>query len=90
MFLQSQPTPQPFIVEIIRPPSDELTISDLLVNSLGLAGAFAVAAIPLGLIAGYLLIRWNARRRPEDDHMPHISPSLELQDPEDPPSSPTR
>lgn len=90
VFLQSQPTPQPFIVEIIRPPSDELTISDLLVNSLGLAGALAVAAIPLGLIAGYLLIRWNARRRPEDNHMPHISPSLELKDPEDPSSNPAQ
>jgi hypothetical protein len=40
-------TPQPFIVEIIRPPAEELTIADLLINSLGLAGAFAVAAIPL-------------------------------------------
>ena len=71
-------TPQPFIVEIIRPPAEELTVTDLLVNSLGLAGAFAVAAIPLGLLVGYLLIKWNARRPPEADHMPHVSPSLEL------------
>ena len=76
MFLPQ--TPQPFIVEIIRPPAEELTIADLLVNSLGLAGAFAVAAIPLGLIVGYLMIKWNARRPPEADHMPHVSPSMEL------------
>jgi len=76
-----QPTPQPFMVEIIRPPADELTIADLLVNSLGLAGAFAVAAIPLGLIVGYLMIKWNARRPPEADHMPHVGPSHQVKGP---------
>ena len=66
------------MVEIIRPPADELTVTDLLINSLGLAGAFAVAAIPLGLVVGYLRIKWNARRPPEADHMPPVSPSLSL------------
>lgn len=69
---------KPFIIEIIRPPAEETTIVDVLVGSLGLAGALAVAALPLGLVAGYLLIRWNARRRPESAHMPHISPSMQL------------
>lgn len=78
--------PQPFIVEIVRPPAEETTIADLLVGSLGLAGALALAAVPLGLILGYLLIRWNHRRRPGADHMPPVSPSLELKEPEDPPS----
>ena len=72
MFLPQ--TPQPFMVEIIRPPADELTVTDLLINALGLAGAFAVAAVPLGLIVGYLMIKWNARRPPEADHMPRVSP----------------
>ncbi len=80
MFLPQ--TPQPFIVEIIRPPAQEETIAGLLVNALGLAGAFAVAAIALGLIVGYLMIRWNARRRPEAEHMPHVSPSLQLKEPD--------
>ncbi|MEO6224181.1 MAG: hypothetical protein ABIP90_13115 [Vicinamibacterales bacterium] len=88
MFLPQ--TPQPFMVEIIRPPTEQQTIADLFVNSLGLAGAFAVAAIPLGLVAGFLLIRWNARRRPDADHMPHVSPSVELDEPTDRPSSPVR
>jgi hypothetical protein len=81
------------MVEIIRPPADEQTIAGLLIGALGLAGALAVAAIPLGLVAGYILIRWNARRPPEADHMPHISPSLQLDEPDgfgkpktDPPS----
>ncbi|HUR21741.1 MAG TPA: hypothetical protein VMZ90_13075 [Vicinamibacterales bacterium] len=78
MFLPQTPTP--FMVEIIRPPAEEQTIADVLVNSLGLAGALAVAAIPLGLVVGYLLIKWNARRPPEADHMPHVSPSVELTD----------
>jgi hypothetical protein len=63
------------MVEIIRPPAEELTVTDLLINSLGLAGVFALAAVPLGLIVGYLLIKWNARRPPEADHMPRVSPS---------------
>jgi len=68
------------MVEIIRPPTEQQTITDLLINSLGLAGALAVAAIPLGLVIGYLMIRWNARRPPEAGHMPHVSPSVELND----------
>lgn len=80
--------PQPFIVEIVRPPAEETTIADLLVGSLGLAGALALVAVPLGLILGYVLIRWNQRRRPDADHMPHVSPSLELKEPGDPPSGP--
>ena len=87
-FQAPQPTPKPFIVEIIRPPADELTITDLLINSLGLAGAFAVAAIPLGLVVGYLMIKWNARRPPEADHMPSISPSYDVK--ADPPSGPVQ
>jgi len=62
----------PFIVEIIRPATDEITVVDVLVGSLGVAGALALAALPLGALAGWLLIRWKQRRRPEDDHMPSI------------------
>jgi hypothetical protein len=85
---------KPFIVEIIRPPTEETTVVDVLVGSLGLAGAFALAAVPLGLIVGVLLIRWNKRRRPESEHMPHISPSMQLDADRgastDQPSSPAR
>lgn len=82
MFLPQQA--QPFIVEIIRPPAEEQSVADLLVGALGLAGALALVAIPLGLVAGYLLIRWNARRRPEADHMPHITPSMQLYSADEP------
>ena len=64
--------PEPFIVEIIRPETAEVTVVDVLVGSLGLAGALAAVAIPLGLLAGWLLIRRKQQHRPEDDHMPSI------------------
>ena len=81
------------MVEIIRPPADELTVTDLLINSLGLAGALALAAVPLGLIVGYAMIKWNARRPPEADHMPHVIPSFspgEFNEPGNPPSAPVQ
>lgn len=62
----------PFIVEIIRPETAEVTVVDVLVGSLGLAGALAVVAIPLGLLVGWLLIRRKQRHRPDEDHMPSI------------------
>lgn len=88
-------TPTPFIVEIIRPKAEEQTIPGLIISSLGLAGVLAIAAIPLGLIAGYLLIKWNKRRPPEADHMPHVSPSfssnnVELTDSPGRPSDPAQ
>ena len=88
MFLLQTPTPQPFMVEVIRPPADEQTIAGLIVNALGMAGAFALAAIPLGLIAGYLLIQWHKRRPPEADHMPHVSPSFQVSQPPQIPTGP--
>lgn len=66
-----------FVVEIIRPETPELTVVDVLVGSLGLAGALAVAAIPLGALVGWLLIRRSRRHRPETDHMPSIQHPLE-------------
>lgn len=64
--------PDPFIVEIIRPATEEITVVDVLVGSLSLAGVLGLLALPLGAIAGWLLIRWKQRRRPDDDHMPSI------------------
>ncbi len=69
---------QPFIVEIIRPETPTTTVADLLVGALGLAGLLALVAVLLGLVAGWLLIRWNHRHRPESAHMPHVSPSVQL------------
>jgi ABC-type phosphate transport system permease subunit len=67
-----QPPPDSFIVEIIRPQTAEITVVDVLVGALGLAGTLAAVSIPLGLLAGWLLIRHKHRNRPDDDHMPSI------------------
>ncbi len=61
-----------FVVEIIRPETPELTVVDVLVGALSLAGVLAFVALPLGLLAGWYMIRWTKRRRPETDHMPSI------------------
>lgn len=62
-----------FVVEIIRPETPELTVVDVLVGSLGLAGLLAVVALPLGALVGWLLIRRTRRHRPEEQHMPSIT-----------------
>jgi ABC-type phosphate transport system permease subunit len=67
-----QPPPDSFIVEIIRPETAEVTVVDVLVGSLSLAGVLAFVALPLGLLVGWLLIRRKQRHRPDEDHMPSI------------------
>ncbi|GMV23349.1 MAG: hypothetical protein AMXMBFR57_32980 [Acidimicrobiia bacterium] len=57
-----QPPQDPFIVEIIRPETPELTVVDVLVGSLGIAGLLAFIALPLGALAGWWLIRRSRRR----------------------------
>lgn len=61
-----------FIVEIIRPETKEVTVVDVLVGALGVAGGLALLALPLGALVGWWLIRRSRRHRPEDDHMPSI------------------
>lgn len=57
-----QPPQDPFIVEIIRPQTPELTVVDVLVGSFGIAGLLAFIALPLGALAGWGLIRRSRRR----------------------------
>lgn len=66
------PQPDAFVVEIIRPETQELTVVDVLVGSLGLAGALALVAVPLGLLVGWLLIRRSRRRG-----LNHDAPSIQ-------------
>lgn len=61
LFLQSQPG-RPIIVDITEPPKSELsTLSQVLLGSLGLSGALALAAILLGIAVGWLMF-WIKRR----------------------------
>lgn len=46
----------PIIVRVIQEPAETTTIGDVLLGSLGLAGALIFAAAALGLLLGGLLI----------------------------------
>ena len=61
LFRQIQPGGS-ILVEITEPPKSELsTLSDVLLGSLGLSGALALAAILLGICLGGLKF-WLKRR----------------------------
>lgn len=50
MMLGLQPPPDDFTVKIIRPPSDVEGLADVLLGSLGLAGALVLAGVVLALV----------------------------------------
>jgi ABC-type phosphate transport system permease subunit len=71
MFFQS--APPAIIVELAPRPSDEMTFADVILGAFGLTGALVAIAMVLGVVMAVVLVRWNRRHRPEEDHMPHIS-----------------
>jgi hypothetical protein len=56
-----QEQPGAIIVKIVPPKSDLATLSDVLLNSLGLSGAIAVFAVLLGLAIGGLMFWFRQR-----------------------------
>ena len=85
MFLQQN---EPFIVTVVQKPAPQMSILDLFLGSATLMLLAVLAGLLLGGLLGFLLVRWHRRHRPEDDHLPSISPFAT--DPNRPPSSPTR
>lgn len=77
---------QPFIVTLVPEPTRTVTIGDVIVASLGLAGALVVAAALLGAVAAVGLIVWRKWHPLDGNRMPSITPVTPLQ----PPSSPAR
>jgi hypothetical protein len=77
-----------FIVTIVQKPAKEMTILDLFLGSASLMLLAVLLGVLLGGLLGLVLVRWHRRHRPEDDHLPSISPFA----PESnrPRSSPTR
>ena len=64
-----------FIVRLIEEPTPEVTVSDVIIGSLGVAGAMTLAAVVLGLLFGALLILRSRRRAAQPvDAPPSIHP----------------
>ena len=64
-----------FIVRLIEEPTPEVTVADVIIGSLGVAGAMTLAAVLLGLLLGGLLILRSRRRVAQhDDAPPSIHP----------------
>ena len=71
-----QKQPDAFIVTVIRPPEPEETVADVIVGSLGMAGALLLLALVLGAIVGGGLVLWFKLRPREWRPMPPVSPSV--------------
>ena len=85
--MQDKP-PDAFLVTVIREPAKEVTVADVIIGSLGIAGALLVLALALGVVAGGLLVIWNRWRPASSDHLPPVKPSF--MDAEVPPSARVR
>jgi hypothetical protein len=62
------------IVRLIEQPAPEITVGDVIIGSLGVAGVMTLAAVLLGAALGWLFILRKRRRGLEDEHPPSISP----------------
>ena len=62
-------------MRLIEEPTPEVTVADVIIGSLGVAGAMTLAAVVLGLVLGWLLILRSRRRAGlHDDDPPSIHP----------------
>ena len=82
---------RPYVVTVIPDTpaeAQEVTVSDLLIGSVSMAGVMLGVALVLGLVFGGIRLAFKRRFSSGDDHMPPISPF----EPEStlPPSSPPR
>jgi hypothetical protein len=71
MFFQSsQP---PVIVTLLPKETEGTSWGDVIVGAFGLTGALVLLAVVLGAAMAFVLVQWNKRHRPEEDHMPTIT-----------------
>lgn len=73
--MQEKPT-EAFLVTVIREPAREITVADVIVGSLGIAGALLLLALVLGVLAGAALVLWHRWRPVGGDHLPPVKPSF--------------
>ena len=73
--MQQKP-PDAFIVTVIKEPAKEMTVADLIVGSLGIAGSLLALALVLGAVAGAWLVVWNKWRPASRRHLPPVRPGF--------------
>ncbi len=66
--------PDAFLVTVVETPAQELTVQDVVLGSLGVAGVLLVIALALGGGLSMLLLGWRRRFPLDRDHLPPISP----------------
>jgi hypothetical protein len=71
-----QTTPNAFVVTVIKEPVKEMTVADLIVGSLGIAGSLLLLAVVLGAVAGGALVVWNRLFPATRRHLPPVRPSF--------------
>lgn len=60
------------IVRLVEQPAPEVTIADVILGSLGVAGLMTLTALVLGAFVGWILIRRSRNRGIEQEHPPSI------------------
>ena len=70
------PQPEPFIVTVVETPAKETTLSDVILGSFGVVGALVLLAVVLGGVLAFLLVAWNRRHPPADNHLPPVVPVI--------------
>lgn len=77
---QPQPTATPFIVTVVKEPQKEMSVPELIIGSLGIAGSLLVLALAFGAVAGIVLVVWNKFHPAADRHLPPVSPQVPVGD----------
>jgi hypothetical protein len=69
----------PVIIKVVSEPTPQVTVVDVLVDSLGLTGVIVLGSLLLGGLVGFLMIaysRWKAARSDEAATTDHTSLDL--------------
>lgn len=67
-------TERAHIIRLVEQPAPEVTVVDVIVGALGIAGLMTLAAVVLGLALGWLFILRSRKRGIEAEHPPSIHP----------------
>jgi hypothetical protein len=68
-----QQSSQPYIVTLVDKPTPQTTFADVLIGAFGITGVLVLVALVLGAVLALVLVKWNQRHRPEENHLPPIT-----------------